>query len=74
MGAQHQIAGERDEKVLAARRNRLDGAADDRMIIGDARQGRKRGLKLRDGFTRERAVECARRAEDRVAFRHRLHC
>ena len=68
---QDQIAGERHQQMLAARDDRFDGAPDDGVVVGDAVEGGKDRLEPRDGVPAERALQRARGAEDRVAFRHR---
>ena len=68
--AQHEVAGEAHQQMLAAGLDRFDGAAGDRRVVVDARERRVDGLEARHDLPGERAMQRARGAEDRVAFRH----
>ena len=68
--AEDEIAGERHQQMLAARRDRLDRPAGDRTIVIDARQRGEGRVEPGDDLAGERALQRPRRAKDRVAFRH----
>jgi hypothetical protein len=67
---ENEVAAERHQQVLAARSNRLEGTADDRMVFGDASECRKGRLESNDRVAVERAMQSARSAKDRVTFGH----
>jgi hypothetical protein len=70
VGTQDEVAGKRDQEVLAAGGHRLDGPADHGMVVGNAGDGRVDRLEAGDGPAGEHAVQRLRGPVNRIAFRH----
>ena len=68
--SQEKLARKFDDQVFSGRSDALHFSAAKRRLIVDAGKLRQHGFEPRDHFAGERAIERARGAKDRVAFRH----
>src|SRR6266511_4998706 len=68
--AEEQLSRKFNDQMLAGGTHALDGPAANRRLIIHTGEPRQDGLEPCDHFAGQRAVERARRAKDRVAFRH----
>ena len=71
VGMENEIARKIHEQMLAARGHRLDRAADDRLIVRDARERGERRLETRHDLAGKRAMQRASGTKNRIPFRHR---
>jgi hypothetical protein len=70
VGAQHEIARQPDEQVLAARFHPFHRAAADRRVVVDAGETRVDRFEAGDRAAPQRALERSGRTVDTVALRH----